>query len=194
METAARVAAEWAGGGIGGSGRTRGGRPREVTMAEERSVGRRRHQSRRVGLAGAALATLVLLGLSASSASQLSVTSSRVAVFSATRCTNTTMSVHVDPIGQTSWWQHNKTAVKIFNYPASCNGSSVDITVTNGAGAAIASGTATCNSPTCTISTGSYDASTAAGVSMLAATWGLPSSWDSVCTLSGFLNFYMDCT
>ena len=166
-------------------------------MARERAVRRRQRRSRRASLAGAAVTALVLLGLSASSASQLTVTTTSIATFTDSRCTNATMSVHVDPTGQTSWWQYNKTAVRIVNFPTSCNGSSVAVTVTNGAGGAIASGTATCNSPT-VHDRDRYRTTprTAAGVSMLAATWGVPVKLGQRlhCQRVHSSGFYMDCT
>jgi hypothetical protein len=122
------------------------------------------------------------------------VSSSAVGVFSAARCSSATLSVHVNPTGTTYLWQYNKTAVRIVNYPSACNGQEVEVTVSNASGTALASGSATCSAPACTITTGSYNAPSAANASVLIATWGVPASWDSVCTIGGFLYNRMDCT
>ncbi len=161
-------------------------------MATDRAILRRQRKSRRVGIAGAAVAALVLLGLSASSASQLAVTTNRLATFSASRCTNTTMSVHVSPTGVV-WFDQNKSAVQITNYPAGCNGQTVEVAVSNSTGTLLASGSATCSTSPCVIPTGTYNAMNAADGSVLISTWGVPASWDSVCTLSIF-NWRMTCT
>ncbi len=141
-----------------------------------------------------ALGLLLMTGLGLASATHLTVSSTGMSVFSDAPCSTATLSVHVSPTGTTYLWQYNKSAVSIVNYPAACDGATVQVVVANSSGTALATGSGTCNSPSCTISTGSYNATNAANASVLVSTWGVAASWDSVCTVGGFLNIRMDCT
>jgi hypothetical protein len=165
---------------------------REAGMTVEAMRPRPRRSQRRALVVFVALGLLVVGALSVVSAAQLTVSSSAIGVYSAARCSSATLSVHVNPTGST-FMNYNKTAVRITNYPASCNGMSVTVAVSNSAGALLATGTATCGASPCIITTGSYPALQAAGADVLIATWGVPASWDSVCTLS-FFGLIMTCT
>jgi hypothetical protein len=98
--------------------------------------------------------------------------------------------VHVNPTGLSLG--QNKSAVQIDNVPAACFGKAFQVTVANGSGTAIATGSATCSAAACTITTGTYTAPSAATAHVLADTWGIPASWDSTCTV--ILGFLMNCT
>ena len=156
---------------------------------EARSPRRRRPRRRRLALL-VALELLVVGAVAVASAAQLTVSSSTIGVYSATRCSSATLSVHVNPTGLSVG--QNKSAVRITNFPAACFGRATQVAVSNASGALIASGSATCSAAACTIATGSYNAPSATGAHVLVSTWGVPASWDSVCTV--FLGFLMTCT
>jgi hypothetical protein len=133
---------------------------------------------------------LAVAGFGIASAANLTVTSAGLGVYSATRCTSTALSVHVNPTGLS--FGQTKSAVQIDNVPAACFGDAFQVTVANGAGASIATGFATCSAAACTIATGTYTAPSAASAHVLADTWGIPASWDSTCTV--IFGFLMTCT
>jgi hypothetical protein len=161
-------------------------------MTIEATRPRARRARRRALTALVVVELLVVAAVSVASAAQMTVSSSAVGVYSATRCSSATLSVHVNPTG-TTWFNQTKSAVRITNYPAVCNGSVVNVAVSAASGALLASGSATCGASPCVIPTGSYNAVSAADASVLISTWGVPASWDSVCTLSLF-DIIMTCT
>jgi hypothetical protein len=159
-------------------------------MTIEATRPRARRSRKRVIAAIVAVELLVIAAVSVASAAQLTVSSSAVGVYSATRCSSATLSVHVNPTGFS--FGQNKSAVRITNFPAACFGQTTQVTVSNSAGTAIASGSATCSAAACTIATGTYNAPSATGAHVLVSTWGVPASWDSVCTV--VFGIFMTCT
>jgi hypothetical protein len=159
-------------------------------MTVEARRPRPRRSRRRALAVFIALELLAVGALSVASAAQLTVSSSAVGVFSDTRCNSATLSVHVSPTG----WSigQNKSAVQITNFPDACFTRTTEVAVTNSAGTLIASGSATCGTTTCTITTGNYNATSATDAHVLVSTWGVPASWDSTCTI--VLGFLMTCT
>lgn len=157
---------------------------------------RTKRRANRWRSAGAAAAILLLVGAGIASAAQLGVTAQNRHVETLARCSTTLFSVHVNPTGFSIGL--NKTAVRITNYPAACNGRTVLVGVSNGAGTLLASGTATCSASPCVITTGSYNATQVTRAHVVTSTvtplstQGKSASWDSVCTV--FLGIFMTCT
>ncbi len=147
--------------------------------------------SRRTLTIAGALLVLAFGSLGVAAAAQLTVTSTDFLVQSDEPCSLANLSVHVDPTGVS--FGQNKSAVQITNYPAACNGQSVTVAVSNTSGSLLTTGTATCSGSPCSISTGTYSGISAANASVLVNTWGVPSSWDSSCSLF-FFNIFMNCS
>jgi hypothetical protein len=168
--------------------------PNEGTTEARRS-GPRIARARRPRLARRALATVsalaavALTGLGVAAAAQLAVTGSGHAIFADQRCSDATLSVHVSPTGFSIGT--GKSAVQITNFPAACNGLTVDVVVANGAGGSLATGSATCSGSPCTIPTTGYTATAPTSASVLVGSWGVPASWDSTCTT---LWIFMTCS
>ena len=151
---------------------------------------RARRSRRRALTALVAVELLAVAAVSVASAAQLNVSSSTIGVFTDARCSSATLSVHVNPTGFS--FGQNKSAVRITNFPAACFGRTTQVAVSNASGTLIASGSATCSAAACTIATGSYNAPAATGAHVLVSTWGVPASWDSVCTV--IFGIFMTCT
>ncbi len=138
-------------------------------------------------MALSSLVTLALTGLGIAAAAHLTVTSSGIHVTTVQRCSDATLSVHVNPTGFSLGT--GKAAVRVTNFPAACDGLTVEVVVANGAGTQLATGSATCSGSPCVIPTGTYTATSATGASVLVGSWGLPASWDSACnTVWIFMN------
>lgn len=112
------------------------------------------------------------------SASQLIVNSGGIAVYERVACSNATMSVRVGggAVGA------NRTSAVVSNIPAACLGSTIQVALVSSSGSLLGSGSATCGSTPCTISTSTYNAPSVVGAQTLVATWNVPASWDSSCT------------
>lgn len=150
----------------------------------------RRPRPRRRALAiVSALAALALGGLGVAAAAQLAVTGSGHAIFTDQRCSDATLSVHVSPTGFSIGT--GKSAVQITNFPAACNGLTVDVVLAGGSGTSLATGSATCAGSPCTIPTTGYTGTAPTSASVLVGAWGVPASWDSTCTT---LWIFMTCS
>lgn len=122
--------------------------------------------------------TLLAGGTAAlAAASQLAVDSPDLSAFSQEPCTHGPLSVRVQPAG----FGANRSAVQITNVPSGCFGNTFQVGVSNSSGTLLTSGSAVCSSANCVISTGSYNAPSVADAHVLAATWGVPATWDSAC-------------
>ncbi len=140
-----------------------------------RSANRRTLRTRVIPLA--ALGVLALGGLALGSAAHLTVTATDRGIFFAEPCTFDTVTVGVSPTGIGA----TKTAVAVTNFPSSCYGNTVQVTVANAAGTQLATGSGTCSAASCTITTGSYDAPSVTQTHLLVSTWGVPSTWGTTC-------------
>ncbi len=142
----------------------------------------------REGLLAAAVALAIAL-LATGSAAQLNVNTHVIDTFSAARCSGTTLSAHTSPTGFN--FSTNRNAVQITNYPAACNGLTVNVDVRNGAGTQLATGSATCSGSPCVISTTTYNVTAPSDMHVQAGSWGMPTNWDTTCSR---ILFWYTCT
>ncbi len=129
------------------------------------------------------LAELLVLAVSGgvaifATAAQLAVDSPDLSEFWGSPCTHDPLSVRVQPAG----FGASRSAVRITNVPTECFGNTFEVAVSDSGGNLLASGSATCSTANCQITTGTYNAPSVTDAHALASTWGIPASWDTTCT------------
>ena len=136
-------------------------------------TGRRSRGSRRWAIIASAVVGLSLAGLAIANAAQLSVTNTGLLVGSEARCTEGPVAI----TGGSAHSGNTYTSVSLTDLDAACVGASVQLTVYDAAGTALATGTGTAGASPFDITTTSYTSTAVAGVALLVGTWGVPTTW-----------------
>jgi hypothetical protein len=134
---------------------------------------RRGHWPRVAALVAAILVALGITGLAVANASQLTVTSGKIVLQSAARCTNATIAT----TGGSAHVGSTFTSVQFSSVAAACAGLAAQVTVYDAAGTAIATGSGTAAAGSFDVATTSFAYSAVAGVAVLFDTWGVPTTW-----------------
>ena len=128
---------------------------------------------RRWAILASGLVALVFAGLAIADAAQLSVGNGGIFLGSLARCTN-------GPVAITGGATHSGTSytsVSVTNLAAACSGKTIQVTVFNSSGTALATGTGTAGTSPFDVTTTAFTSTAATGVAVLVGTWGVPTTW-----------------
>jgi hypothetical protein len=131
---------------------------------------RRSGVSRRWAILASGVVAVAFLGLAIADAAQLSVSTGGVFAGNQSRCTN-------GPVAIATHAGSSYTSISLTNLAAACSGQTMQVTVYDAAGTALATGTGTAGTAPFDITTTSFNATLATGIALLVGTWGVPTTW-----------------